>query len=70
MACKDADKERIVAETADLWFHCLVTLHRYGLGPAEVLTELQRREGLSGLDEKAARQADRRAEDFKRSRDA
>jgi phosphoribosyl-ATP pyrophosphohydrolase/phosphoribosyl-AMP cyclohydrolase len=70
MACKDADKDRIVAETADLWFHCLVTLHRYGLGPAEVLTELQRREGLSGLDEKAARQADRRTEDSKRSRDA
>ncbi|MEY3943489.1 MAG: hypothetical protein RLZZ133_1179 [Pseudomonadota bacterium] len=69
MACKDADKDRIVAETADLWFHCLVTLHRYGLGPAEVLAELQRREGLSGLDEKAARQADRRAADFKRSRD-
>jgi phosphoribosyl-AMP cyclohydrolase / phosphoribosyl-ATP pyrophosphohydrolase len=69
MACKDADKDRIVAETADLWFHCLVTLHRYGLGPAEVLAELQRREGLSGLDEKAARQADRRAVDFKRSRD-
>lgn len=69
MACKDADKDRIVAETADLWFHCLVTLHRYGLGPAEVLAELQRREGLSGLDEKAARQADRRATDFKRSRD-
>ena len=70
MACKDADKDRIVAETADLWFHCLVTLHRYGLGPAEVLAELQRREGLSGLDEKAARQADRRAVDSKRSRDA
>ena len=69
MACKDADKDRIVAETADLWFHCLVTLHRYGLGPAEVLAELQRREGLSGLDEKAARQADRRATELKRSRD-
>ncbi len=68
MACKDADKERIVAETADLWFHCLVTLHRYGLGPAQVLAELHRREGLSGLDEKAARQADARAQDLPRSR--
>ena len=68
MACKDADKGRIVAETADLWFHCLVTLHRYGLGPAEVLTELQRREGLSGLDEKAARRADARAQDLERNR--
>jgi phosphoribosyl-ATP pyrophosphohydrolase/phosphoribosyl-AMP cyclohydrolase len=69
MACKDADKDRIVAETADLWFHCLVTLHRFGLGPASVLAELQRREGLSGLDEKAARQADARAQDLKRSSD-
>lgn len=68
MACKDADKERIVAETADLWFHCLVTLHRYGLGPTQVLAELHRREGLSGLDEKAARQADARAQDLPRSR--
>ncbi|MGA1155740.1 MAG: phosphoribosyl-ATP pyrophosphatase, partial [Burkholderiaceae bacterium] len=64
----DADKGRIGPETADLCFDCLVTLHRYGLGPAEVLTELQRREGLSGLDEKAARRADARAQDLERNR--
>jgi phosphoribosyl-ATP pyrophosphohydrolase len=44
-----------VRETADLWFHCLVVLARYGLGPEDVLRELARREGTSGLDEKAAR---------------
>ncbi len=57
MAGKDGAPERIVAETADLWFHCLVMLARYGLRPEQVLDELQRREGLSGLDEKAARKA-------------
>ena len=55
MAAKDGARERIVAETADLWFHCLVMLAHYGLTPADVLAELERREGLSGLDEKAAR---------------
>jgi phosphoribosyl-ATP pyrophosphohydrolase len=55
MAGKDGDKKRIVAETADLWFHCLVMLAHHGLGPHDVLAELERREGLSGLDEKAAR---------------
>ena len=55
MAAKDGDPRRIIGETADLWFHCLVMLARYGLKPADVLEELQRREGLSGLDEKAAR---------------
>jgi phosphoribosyl-ATP pyrophosphohydrolase len=62
MAAKDADRERIVAETADLWFHCLVMLAQYDLRPSDVLTELQRRAGLSGLDEKAARQAAKRDE--------
>lgn len=57
MAAKDGDRERIVAETADLWFHCLVMLAQYGLSPADVLAELARREGLSGLEEKAARKA-------------
>jgi phosphoribosyl-ATP pyrophosphohydrolase len=56
MAAKDGDRSRIVAETADLWFHCLVMLAHYGLSPMQVLDELARREGLSGLDEKAARQ--------------
>jgi len=55
IAGKDGDKIRIVAEIADLWFHCLVLLARHGLGPADVLTELARREGTSGHAEKAAR---------------
>jgi phosphoribosyl-ATP pyrophosphohydrolase len=57
LAAKGGDPGRIVAETADLWFHCLVMLARYGLRPEQVLAELERREGLSGLDEKAARKA-------------
>jgi len=52
---------RIVGETADLWFHCLIMLAQYGLRPADVLAELQRREGISGIDEKAARADKRRA---------
>jgi len=55
MAAKDGDKIRITAEVADLWFHCLVLLARHGLGPADVLSELARREGTSGHAEKAAR---------------
>src|SRR5438128_5572845 len=55
MAAKDGDKIRITGEVADLWFHCLVLLARYGLGPQDVLGELERREGVSGLEEKAAR---------------
>ena len=55
MAAKDGDRKRIVSEFADLWFHSLVALEHYGLGPADVLAELARREGLSGLDEKASR---------------
>jgi phosphoribosyl-ATP pyrophosphohydrolase len=57
MAAKDGIPERIVAETADLWFHCLVALTHYGLRPEDVLRELARREGLSGLEEKASRKA-------------
>jgi phosphoribosyl-ATP pyrophosphohydrolase len=57
MAAKDGDKAKIIAETADLWFHCMVMLARYDLSPADVLAELSRREGLSGLEEKAARKA-------------
>ncbi len=55
MAAKDGVRERIVAETADLWFHCLIMLAHYDLKPDDVLAELARREGLSGLDEKALR---------------
>src|SRR5437868_13591712 len=55
MAAKDGDKIRITSEVADLWFHCLVLLARYGLGPQDVLAELEWREGVSGLEEKAAR---------------
>jgi phosphoribosyl-ATP pyrophosphohydrolase len=55
MAAKDGDSDRIVAEVADLWFHCLVLLTREGLHPDAVLAELDRRFGLSGLAEKAAR---------------
>lgn len=47
----------LVGEVADLWFHCLVALSHFGLSPAEVLAELERREGLSGLEEKALRKS-------------
>ena len=57
MAAKDGDRARIVGETADLWFHCLVALSAFGLKPADVLAELERREGLSGLEEFALRKA-------------
>lgn len=63
MASKDQDSQKIIAETADLWFHCLVALSHYGLKPDQVLAELERREGLSGLDEKAARKAQEREAD-------
>ena len=55
MAVKDGVPARIVAETADLWFHCLVVLTEHGLRPEQVLAELARREGVSGLAEKASR---------------
>ena len=61
MAAKDGDKLRIVGETADLWFHCLIMLAQYGLRPSDVLAELKRREGISGIDEKAARDERHRA---------
>ena len=57
MAAKDGDRLRIVAEVADLWFHCLVLLARHGLGPDDVRAELARREGTSGIAEKGARKA-------------
>ena len=55
MAAKDGVREKVVYETADLWFHCLVLLAQQGIHPHEILNELARREGLSGLVEKAAR---------------
>ena len=55
MAGKTGDRRRIVGEMADLWFHCLVALAYYGLKPSDVLMELRRREGISGIDEKAGR---------------
>ncbi|HYD33951.1 MAG TPA: phosphoribosyl-ATP diphosphatase [Methylophilaceae bacterium] len=55
LAAKEGDRDKIVYETADLWFHCLVMLAQAGLNPEDVLQELARREGLSGLDEKASR---------------
>lgn len=63
MAAKDGDARRIVHETADLWFHSMIALAAFGLGPADVLAELSRREGLSGLEEFALRKAQRRDED-------
>jgi len=55
LASKDGDQRHIAREIADLWFHCLVLLAHHDLGPQQVLDELQRREGTSGIDEKAAR---------------
>lgn len=55
IAGKGGDKQQIIYETADLWFHCMVLLASQGLGPDDVLSELQRRFGLSGLDEKSQR---------------
>ena len=55
LAGPEGDKLPIVRETADLWFHTLVLLSFHGLGPDDVLAELRRREGISGIDEKAAR---------------
>ncbi|MEO6118701.1 MAG: phosphoribosyl-ATP diphosphatase [Methylotenera sp.] len=55
IAAKNDDKEQLIYETADLWFHTLVMLAHAGLKPQDVLDELARREGLSGIAEKAAR---------------
>ena len=55
MAAKDGDPDKVIYETADLWFHSMVMLAHMGLGPEDVLQELQRRFGLSGLEEKASR---------------
>ena len=55
LAAKSGDATQLVHETADLWFHCMVLLAQHGLSAQDVLQELAQREGLSGLDEKAAR---------------
>jgi phosphoribosyl-ATP pyrophosphohydrolase len=55
MASKDQNPDKVVAETADLWFHSLVLLSHHGLSASDVLAELDRRMGLSGLVEKASR---------------
>ncbi len=55
LASKDGDKLHVVRETADLWFHSLVLLAWHGLSSDDVLAELRRREGVSGIDEKASR---------------
>jgi len=55
IAAKNGDTEQLIYETADLWFHTLVLLTHQGLGPESVLNELERRFGLSGLEEKAQR---------------
>lgn len=64
MAAKDAEHggepARIVAEVADLWFHSMIALSYYGLSPKDVIAELERREGTSGIEEKALRKAERR----------
>ena len=61
MAAKDADaggdRHKLVAEVADLWFHCMIALAHYGLKPADVTAELARRAGTSGIEEKALRKA-------------
>lgn len=58
LAAKGGNKQEIIYETADLWFHTLVMLAQAGLKPQDVLDELARREGLSGIAEKAARSND------------
>ena len=70
MAAKDLERSasseqqaRFVGEVADLWFHSMVALAHYGMQPADVLAELERREGLSGLEEKALRKAQAREAD-------
>jgi phosphoribosyl-ATP pyrophosphohydrolase len=66
MAAKDGARDRIVGEVADLWFHSMIALAHFGLTPADVLAELERREGLSGLEEFAARKARARDEEGQR----
>ena len=55
IAAKAGERDGVIHETADLWFHCLVLLGRQGIAVSEVLAELERREGRSGIEEKASR---------------
>jgi phosphoribosyl-ATP pyrophosphohydrolase len=55
IAAKSGDRDQLVHETADLWFHTLVLLVQQGMGPQHILDELQRRFGMSGIEEKASR---------------
>jgi phosphoribosyl-ATP pyrophosphohydrolase len=63
MAAKDGDRAKLVGEVADLWFHSMIVLAHFGLRPADVLAELERREGRSGLEEFALRKARSRDEE-------
>ena len=63
MAAKDGNRAKLVGEVADLWFHTMIALAAFGLKPADVLAELARREGLSGLDEFALRKVKQREAD-------
>ncbi len=58
LAAKSGDKANLVYETADLWFHCMVLLAQHGLSTDDVLQELARREGVSGIAEKLSRGKD------------
>ena len=60
MAGKDGDAQKIISEAADLWFHSMIALAHFGVTPAQVLAELERREGLSGLEEFSLRKAKQR----------
>lgn len=55
LAARDGDRDHLVSETADLWFHTIVMLAEFGLEPGDVVAELERRHGTSGVAEKAAR---------------
>jgi phosphoribosyl-ATP pyrophosphohydrolase len=63
MAAKDGDARKLTGEVADLWFHCMVVLAANGLRPQDVINELRRREGLSGLEEFALRKQVQREQD-------
>ncbi len=77
MAAKDLDygglsldlKTSFVGEVADLWFHSMIALAHYGLSPADVIAELERREGTSGMEEKALRKAEKRDIEREASKD-
>jgi len=55
MAAKDKDRLHLVRETCDLWFHSMVLLSHFGIGVDDIMVEFRRREGISGIDEKANR---------------